>query len=71
MNRLRSAGKEVWGLFVEDGSFALAIAIWVAITIFVLPKLLPEGWRGPVEFAGFAALLIENVLRSTKRLRNH
>ena len=71
MSWLRSVLKELWGLFVEDGSFALAIAVWIASTVLLLPKLLPQRWKGPIEFAGFAVVLMENVLRSAKRSRKH
>jgi len=57
---------EFWGLFVDDGSHALAILLWVAIAIFVLPKLLPDEWKGPVLFLGLVAILIENVSRSAQ-----
>ena len=71
MNGLRQAAHELWGLFVEDGSFAVAILVWVAAIVFFLPLLLPEIWRGLAAFAGLAAILIENVLRTTKRLGKH
>ncbi len=69
MSWLRQAVRELWGLFVEDGSFALAILLWVAVTVFILPVLLPGNWRGFVAFFGLAAILIENVLRTARRLR--
>lgn len=70
MSRLRGVALELWGLFVEDGSFAVAILLWVAVTVFLLPIFLPDRWRGPAAFAGVAAILIENVLRTAKRQRN-
>ncbi len=69
MSWLRQAVRELWGLFVEDGSFALAILLWVAVTVFILPVLLPRNWRGLIAFLGLAAILIENVLRTAKGLR--
>lgn len=68
MNWFRQAISELWGLFVEDGSFALAILIWIAVTVFILPRFVPGKWRGPVAFAGLAIILVENVLRTAKRL---
>jgi len=69
MSWLRRVGLELWGLFVEDGSFAAAILLWIVITVFLLPTVLPDNWRGPVTFAGLGVILIENVVRSAKRLR--
>ena len=68
MNWLRQAARELWGLFVEDGSLAVAILLWVGLTAFVLAALLPASWKGPVVFAGLAIILVENVLRTAKRL---
>lgn len=68
MSWLRQAVRELWGLFVEDGSFAIAILVWIAVAIFLLPAILPNAWRGPAAFAGLAAILIENVIRTAKRL---
>jgi hypothetical protein len=68
MSWLRQTVRELWGLFVEDGSFALAILLWVAVTVFILPRFVSGNWRGLVAFFGLAAILIENVLRTAKRL---
>lgn len=70
MSWMRGIGRELWGLFVEDGSFAVAILAWVAITIFLLPAVLPDRWRGAVAFIGLAVILVENVFRTSKRLRD-
>ena len=69
MNWLRNVFVELWGLFVEDGSFAAAILLWIAIAVFLLPTVLPGNWTGPVTFFGLAAILVENVIRSARRLR--
>jgi hypothetical protein len=68
MRWLRSVGREVLGLFVEDGSFAVAILIWVALTILALPFVVaPAQWTGPALFAGLALILIESVLRFSRQ----
>ncbi len=61
---------ELWGLFVDDGSLAIAIVFWAAVTVFLLPGPLPDKWKGPVLFAGLIAILIENVGRSVRRLES-
>ena len=71
MRVLLTALQEIYGLFVEDGSYALGIVIWLAIVGFVFPRI-PGGasWRGPALFAGLAALLLENVTRSARAKRS-
>ncbi|HEX4808408.1 MAG TPA: hypothetical protein VH325_05735 [Bryobacteraceae bacterium] len=66
MNPFRSAWREIVGLFVEDWRFALVIAVWVLVAIFVLPRLLPAVWRGPVFFFGVLGIIIDNLLRSSR-----
>ena len=62
--------QEIYGLFVEDGSYAAAILIWVAAAAFLLPRL-PGGtaWRGPLLFVGLVLLMLENVIRSARNKR--
>jgi hypothetical protein len=68
MRWLRSVGREVLGLFVDDGSYAGAILLWVGLAVVGLPRLgLGTGWDGPVLFAGLAVILIESVLRFAGR----
>ena len=61
--------KELWGLFVEDGSYAVAILIWTAIVALIVAVVLPQAWRGPCFFLGLVVVLIENVARSVRNLR--
>ena len=68
MKWLRSIAREVWGLFVDDGSFAAAIVVWLALAVVVLPRVAAR-WAGPVWFVGLAAILIESVLRFTRKRR--
>ena len=68
MTWLRTVFVEIFGLFVDDGSFALLILAWVGLTAFLLPYL---GWasplRGLVLFAGLAAILLGSAIRYTCR----
>ena len=70
MRWLRSIAREVIGLFVDDGSFAIAILAWLALAAAVLPRagLWTRG-AGPVLFAGLAAILVASVLRYSRRRR--
>ena len=68
MRWYRSIAREVVGLFVDDGSFAIAILVWLALVVVVLPRLAAGArWAGPALFAGLAAILIESVLRFARR----
>jgi hypothetical protein len=68
MHCIRSVARELLGLIVDDGSFAGAIAVWLAICIMALPRVAAGAhWAGPTLFAGLALILIESVLRFARR----
>jgi len=68
MRWIKSVAREVLGLFVDDGSFALAILIWLALAIGVFPRIAAAAaWTGPVLFAGLALILIESALRFSRQ----
>jgi hypothetical protein len=69
MNWLRRALAELWGLFVEDGSFASALIVWILAAIFLFPHYLPRRWAGAIFFAGVAAILVENAARTGRNSR--
>lgn len=55
---------EVYGLFVDDGSFAVVIVVWLAIAGAVLPRLpIPGSVKAPILFAGLLLILLESTLR--------
>ena len=65
---LKSIVREVLGLFVDDGSFAMAIVVWAGIVVLVLARVtLHASWTGPALFSGLAFILIENVVRTSRR----
>lgn len=67
MNWLKSIALEFFGLFVEDGSFAIAILVWLVVLWLVLPHLATPGiWQAVILFAGLVAILIESVLRRAR-----
>ncbi len=71
MSWLRTIAREVFGLFVDDLSFAAAILIWLAVVSFVLPRTgLPSAYTGVVLFVGLAVILIESTLRYARRKRS-
>ncbi|HUL06188.1 MAG TPA: hypothetical protein VLV76_07615 [Candidatus Acidoferrum sp.] len=70
MKWLADAGRELVGLFVDDGSLALAVLAWVAIAVLAFPVLpVDRGWLAVVLFAGLALILVENLLRTARRRR--
>jgi len=63
MHALTTTFKELVSLFVDDGTLAVTILIWVAFYGLLL-RLLPMGsWEGPILFIGLAVILIENTRR--------
>ena len=70
MRWFKSIIHEIFGLFVDDGSFAIAILAWLALTIGLLPRLAPNShWSGPVLFVGLALILVESTLRFSRLLK--
>jgi hypothetical protein len=67
MKTLITALREVYGLFVEDASYTLALLIWLLLVAFVLPHLLGPKFLAPILFAGLALILLENVARSARK----
>jgi membrane protein implicated in regulation of membrane protease activity len=68
MRWYRSIAREVVGLFVDDGSFAIAILVWLGLAVAVVPHAASSArWAGPALFAGLALILIASVLRFARR----
>ena len=68
MRWISGAARELFGLFVDDGSLALAVLAWVAIAVLVFPALpIPGDWLAVALFAGLALILVENLLRTARR----
>lgn len=65
---LKSIAREILALFVDDGSFAIAILVWLALSVVGLPHIgAHQRVTGPVLFAGLAVILVESVLRFSRR----
>jgi len=70
MGWLRTVAREVWGLFVDDGSLAAAIVLWLAVVLVGARRIgWSARWGGVALFSGLALVLIENVLRYARRSR--
>lgn len=70
MNWIKSILREIFSLFVDDGSLALAILIWLALIRWTAPH---RSFSGPVAgiilFAGLALILIESTARYARHKR--
>jgi hypothetical protein len=64
----RAVVTEIWGLFVDDGWFALWILVWLAVG-WVLPRFgLPPALACALFAAGLVALLaVSAVARAGRR----
>lgn len=68
MSWMKTIVGELISLFVDDGTFAGAIAVWLGLTWFALPHLaIPRVFQAPILFAGLLAILTESVVRSARR----
>ncbi|HEY4379714.1 MAG TPA: hypothetical protein VGN01_05170 [Acidobacteriaceae bacterium] len=68
MRWLQSIVREIYGLFVDDGSFAGGILVWMALVVWVLPRIAPGvRWGAPALFVGLALILVESVMRFARR----
>lgn len=67
MNTLRTIVSELAGLFVEDKLFALAIAVWIAVSAGMAAYAIgsPE-MRGLALFIGLAIVLIGGIVRGAR-----
>jgi hypothetical protein len=68
MHALIRIVREFISLFVDDGSLAVVVLIWIVICGVALPKLVPTApWQGPILFVGLALTLLESVTRGAKQ----
>lgn len=67
MKWIKNILREIFGLFVDDGSFALAILIWLAAVRWVMPHLsISPPVTSIILFAGLVFILIESTTRYSK-----
>ena len=68
VNRSIPMARKVFGLFVDDGSLALSILVWIFALHVVAPIASTEQtWAASVLFLGCAGILLENVLRASRQ----
>ena len=66
MHTLTKILQELVSLFVDDGTLAATILIWVAFYGLLLQPLPMGSWQGPILFIGLAVILIENTRRGAR-----
>jgi ABC-type multidrug transport system permease subunit len=68
MSWIQTTLREIWGLFVDDGVFAAAIVLWLAV-VWLLARFYPvlAPWAGWVIFGGLAVILVESLLRYARK----
>lgn len=68
MHWIKTVAAEGWGLFVDDGRYALAIIVWLALAWLVLPGLgLSGGWNATILCAGLLLILLAGSLRGAHK----
>ncbi len=67
MGWIRTVVREVFGLFVDDGSFALAILLWLGVVRLAASHIRLGVPGGVILAAGLLLVLIENLVRSSRR----
>lgn len=70
MKWIKTIFREIFGLFVDDAAFALAILIWLGIMRWIASRLnLPATAIAILFFTGLALILIESTARYARRKR--
>jgi hypothetical protein len=72
MTWIKTILREVYGLFVDDLKFALAIIFWIALVRLIFPHIsITPAWRGFILFAGLALILAENAALYARSRRSN
>jgi hypothetical protein len=68
MQWLKTISSELFRLFVDDGSFAAAIIIWLGISWLLSAHFFQHAeWSGAVLFAGLGLILLESTTRRARK----
>ena len=70
MKVLKIIWSELFGLFVDDGRFAVTILLWLAAVGLILPHLrLPDFLPPAILLAGLVVILAESAIRAARGTR--
>jgi hypothetical protein len=68
MRWIKAVTDEVFGLFVDDGSFAVAILACLLLVWLAVSRIgIASTWCAAGLFLGLAAILVESVVRRARR----
>ena len=68
MKLLKAVAEELIGLFVDDGSLAALVLVWLGVCWLLLPKLeLPSPRRPPFSSPGSRSFLASAIRRAGGR----
>lgn len=67
MQWIRSIVREVFGLFVDDGSFAIAVLVWIGLVWVLQRTMHMVRMGGIILFAGLGVILIQSVLCAAQK----
>jgi hypothetical protein len=68
MNWIKAIWAEFIGLFIDDGSLAVAVLVWLAACWLIVPRLgLPPVWPPVLLFAGLILILAKSAVRCARQ----
>jgi hypothetical protein len=68
MRWMKTIVQELFGLFIDDGSFALAIVVWIGVLWVLAGRVLYSAtWSGAVLFAGLGLILFASTIRRSRQ----
>lgn len=68
MEWFKVIASELFGLFVDDVSFAAAIVVWLGIVWIVSTRFFPDSdCSGVALFAGFGLILLVSTVRRSRQ----
>jgi hypothetical protein len=68
MRWMKTIVQELFGLFIDDGSFAFAIVAWIGVLWFLGGRVLySAAWSGAVLFAGLGLILLASTIRRSRQ----
>ena len=71
MRRIAPILRELFGLFVDDARFALAILAWLTALALLLRQTPLPTWHGGLLFTGLVVILVWHCLRHVTRRTHH
>ena len=68
MQWIKAIARELIGLFVDDGSFAAAIVIWLGV-VWLLSHRIPAimAWSGIILFLGLGLILLWSTRQRSRQ----